>query len=67
LKHTAALLQELIGYDLTKPEELETMRKSNVRDKKCSHFVRKAVEILISLETQNQPDKKQQTRQTEKH
>ena len=42
--------RELIGYDLTDPEELERLRKSNVRDKKCSCFVRKAVEILISLE-----------------
>jgi hypothetical protein len=42
--------RELIGYDLTSPEELERMRKSKVRDEKCSHFVKKAVEILISLE-----------------
>ena len=42
--------KELIGYDLTKPEELERARKSNVHDKKCSKFVKKAVEILIDLE-----------------
>jgi C_GCAxxG_C_C family probable redox protein len=42
--------RELIGYDLTNSEELERMRKSKVRDEKCSHFVKKAVEILISLE-----------------
>jgi C_GCAxxG_C_C family probable redox protein len=42
--------RELIGYDLTNPEELDRMRKSNVREEKCSHFVKKAVEILISLE-----------------
>jgi C_GCAxxG_C_C family probable redox protein len=42
--------RELIGYDLTDPEELKKLRKSNVRDEKCSHFVRKAVEILINLE-----------------
>ena len=41
---------ELIGYDLTDPEDLKKLRKSNVRDEKCSHFVRKAVEILIDLE-----------------
>lgn len=40
----------LIGYDLTKPEELERARKSNVHDKKCSKFVKKTVEILIGLE-----------------
>lgn len=45
--------RELIGYDLTKPEELEKLRKSNVREEKCSNFVRKAVEILIDLETQS--------------
>jgi len=42
--------RELIGYDLTNPEELERFRKSNVRDEKCSYFVKKAVEILIGLE-----------------
>ena len=43
--------RELIGYDLTNPEELEKARKLNIFDKKCSHFVKKAVEILINLET----------------
>jgi C_GCAxxG_C_C family probable redox protein len=42
--------RELIGYDLTNPKELERLRKSNVRKEKCSHFVEKAVEILIGLE-----------------
>jgi C_GCAxxG_C_C family probable redox protein len=42
--------RELIGYDLTNPEEREKLRKSNVRDEKCSYFVKKAVEILIGLE-----------------
>jgi C_GCAxxG_C_C family probable redox protein len=42
--------RELIGYDLTNPEELERLRKSNVREEKCSHFVEKAVEMLIDLE-----------------
>jgi len=42
--------RELIGYDLTNPEELERLRKSDVREEKCSHFVKKAVEILIGLE-----------------
>jgi len=44
------LCRELIGYDLTKPEELEMVRKLNIRDEKCSYFVKKAVEILIKLE-----------------
>ena len=42
--------RELIGYDLTNPEELERLRKSNVHEEKCSHFVEKAVEMLIDLE-----------------
>ena len=42
--------KELIGYDLTDPKDLEKLRKSNVRDEKCSRFVKKAVEILINLE-----------------
>jgi len=46
----SAFCRELIGYDLTNPEELERMRKLNVRDEKCSYFVKKAVEILIGLE-----------------
>ena len=44
--------RELIGYDLTNAADLERMRKSNVREEKCSHFVKKAVEILIALEMQ---------------
>ena len=47
----SSFCKELIGYDLTNPEELEKLRKSNVRDERCSYFVRKAVEILIDLET----------------
>lgn len=42
--------RELIGYDLTDPEDLERMRKLKVRDEKCSNYVRRAVEILIGLE-----------------
>jgi C_GCAxxG_C_C family probable redox protein len=45
--------RELIGYDLTKSEDLRRMRKSNVRDEKCSRFVKKAVEILIEIEMQS--------------
>jgi C_GCAxxG_C_C family probable redox protein len=42
--------RELIGYDLTNPLERESLRKSNVREEKCSHFVERAVEMLIDLE-----------------
>ena len=44
--------RELIGYNLTDAEDLKRMRKSNVRVKKCTHFVKKAVDILIDLEVQ---------------
>jgi C_GCAxxG_C_C family probable redox protein len=54
--------RELIRYDLTKPEELEIMRKLNVRDRKCSHFVRKAVELLIGLEVQDKEREKTQSK-----
>jgi len=43
--------RELIGYDLTKPEELEKARASKVFDEKCSRFVEKAIEIIIAIET----------------
>ena len=43
--------RELIGYDLTKPEELEKAERLKVFDEKCEGFVRKAVEILLSLDT----------------
>jgi C_GCAxxG_C_C family probable redox protein len=49
--------RELIGYDLTNPEELERLRKSNVREEKCSHFVENAVEMLIDLEVQRSPER----------
>lgn len=42
--------RELIGYDLTNPEDLEKMRKSSVREQQCCNFVKSAVEILIDLE-----------------
>jgi hypothetical protein len=43
------LCRDLIGYDLTNPEELESARDSNVFMNKCIHFIEKAVEILIDL------------------
>ncbi len=43
--------RELIGYDLTNPQELEKATKLKVFEKKCSRFVEKAIEILINVET----------------
>lgn len=41
--------RDLIGYDLTDPEEFKEAQKSNVFSKKCIHFIEKAIEILITL------------------
>jgi len=45
----SVLCRELIGYDLSNPEELEKARKTNVFEEKCVNFVRKAVETLLEL------------------
>jgi hypothetical protein len=58
----SAFCRELIGYDLTSPEEMEKMRKSNVLEEKCSRFVKKAVEILINLEAERKPVSQQRLR-----
>lgn len=50
--------RELIGYDLTNPQDLKKLRKSNVREQKCSNYVKKAVEILIALEEMPQPQQR---------
>jgi C_GCAxxG_C_C family probable redox protein len=54
--------RELIKFDLTKSEELERLRKSKVRDEKCSNFVKRAVEILITLELEGSKPQKTVTR-----
>jgi len=43
------LCRDLIGFDLTNPDELAKARSSNVSMDKCVHFIEKAVEILIDL------------------
>jgi C_GCAxxG_C_C family probable redox protein len=45
----SVLCRELIGYDLSNPEELEKTNTANVFEEKCSNFVRKAVEILMEI------------------
>ena len=45
----SVLCRDLIGYDLTDPEEFEKARNSNVFNEKCIHFIEKAIEILITL------------------
>lgn len=49
----SVLCRDLIGYDLTVPEELEKARNANVFMKVCVNFVRTAVQILTELEHEN--------------
>jgi C_GCAxxG_C_C family probable redox protein len=48
-QHGSVLCRELIGYDLSIPEELEEARKAKVFEEKCINFVRKTVETLLEL------------------
>lgn len=48
--HGSAFCKELIGYNLSNPEELEKAKNAKVFDKKCQVFIRKAVETLVELD-----------------
>jgi len=48
-QHGSVLCRELIGYDLSNPDELEKARKAKVFEEKCANFVRSAIEILEEL------------------
>ncbi len=48
----SVLCKELIGFDLSVPEQWDKAVKSNAFKEKCIVFVKKAVEILLEL-TQN--------------
>ena len=48
-RHGSVLCRELIGYDLSDPEELEKARNAEVFEGKCTGFIRGTVEILRSL------------------
>jgi C_GCAxxG_C_C family probable redox protein len=50
--HGSVYCRELIGYNLSNPEELEKARKANVLKEKCPRFVRKTVDTLIELSEQ---------------
>jgi C_GCAxxG_C_C family probable redox protein len=50
--HGSVFCRELIGYDLSKPKELEEARKVNVFREKCDDFIRKTVETLVKLSEQ---------------
>ncbi len=45
------LCRDLIGYDLSKTEELDRARTAKAFEKKCPEFVRTVVQILLDLES----------------
>jgi len=45
----SAFCRELIGYDLSNPEQLERAQKANVFEEKCDGIVRKTIEIVFEL------------------
>jgi C_GCAxxG_C_C family probable redox protein len=45
----SVLCKELIGFDLSVPEQRDKAAKTNAFEKKCTVFVKKAVEILVGL------------------
>jgi C_GCAxxG_C_C family probable redox protein len=49
VENGSVLCRELIGYDLSDPEQQEKARKADVFEEKCTAFVRKAVEILLEV------------------
>jgi C_GCAxxG_C_C family probable redox protein len=48
-QHGSVLCRELIGCNLSNPEELEKARKAKVFEEKCTNFVKKAVATLVEL------------------
>jgi len=49
MQHGNVLCRELIGYDLTNPQEVKEARTARVFEKRCVNFVRSVVEILAEL------------------
>ena len=45
----SVLCKELIGFDLSVPEQWDKAVKANVFEEKCTVFVTKAVEILLEV------------------
>lgn len=48
-RHGSVLCRDLIGYNLTNPEELAAARKAKVYEERCTLFVKTAVEALLEL------------------
>lgn len=45
--HGSILCRDLIGYDLSDPQEMKKAREANVFREKCDKYVRSAIEILL--------------------
>jgi C_GCAxxG_C_C family probable redox protein len=50
MKHGSILCRELIGYDLSKPEELEKARQAKVLEEKCEKYVQSVIEMLLKAD-----------------
>jgi hypothetical protein len=49
MRHGSALCRELIGYNLSNPEEFKRAQEDKAFEEKCSNFIRGAIEILLEL------------------
>lgn len=45
----SVLCRQLIGYDLSDPDQREKANKAKVFDQRCTILVRKAIQILVKL------------------
>lgn len=54
-RHGTVLCKELIGYDLSRAEELDEAKSERVFEKKCPSFVRTVIQILMDFEMKNKP------------
>jgi C_GCAxxG_C_C family probable redox protein len=54
-QHGTVFCRELVGYDISKPKEMEKARNAKVFDEKCRVYIKNAVQALIELD-ENQTD-----------
>jgi C_GCAxxG_C_C family probable redox protein len=50
LRYGTVSCRELIGYDLSNPNEREKAREARVSEEKCSNYIRTVIEILLKLD-----------------
>ncbi|MFC2133725.1 C-GCAxxG-C-C family protein [Bacteroidota bacterium] len=48
-KHSTTLCKDLLGYDISIPEEYEKVKENGISNKKCPVFISDAVEILEDM------------------